>query len=95
MPMTSVYVKDTDQPIWDRVAEIAKRRSMSTSALLSEILDDWARKTQSTKAKEMGLPPGFQVPPSMLDPEEQEREELAADIAASVMKILRDREVRS
>lgn len=90
MSMKSIYVKDTDAEAWDAVADVARRRKQSLSALLSEILADWMR--QRTASEEMGLPAGFQAPTDFRDPEVVRREELATDIRDAVLKILKDRE---
>jgi hypothetical protein len=88
MPTKTLYVSDSDEYLWAEGAELAKRRGMSMSALLTSLMKDYVAESQSPLAKAMGLPPGFKPPSSMRDPIEVQLDQLADDFRIQARDLL-------
>jgi hypothetical protein len=80
----SLYVADGDQAYWSELDKIARRKKLSTSKLLAEMVRNYVHADR--ESLKLGLPVGFRIPASMKDPRVMRAEKFADDVRERVLQ---------
>lgn len=89
--MKTIYVPDDAVDVWEAAADLANKRKLSMSKLVSNLLRDYVRNYSAAAKAGMGLPPGFAVPASLKSPEQLANEQIADEIRDLLLERLNEK----